>query len=454
MFPISIHNKGSTNQKVKNYLRKDLKQNIYCNFNRLLQVNRNKLPFAAAQIGQVFRNEIYPKSVLRVREFTSTEIICFFNPNRDMHPRMDQVKHVMVPLLTRENQTMSLPPMDFSIEDVLNQQFVNSPIQAYYIAKVKLFMDLCGVLPNAIRFRQHLSHEMSFSTTDHWSCELKSSLGWIEVVDIVNNYCYDLKCHSSQSRHVLVAFETFDQPLTSENIVMEVEHEKLGKILRKNKRVVLNFLETLTNNKKLELQQELESNGKFSIYIPQLDRQVELSSDFISFQKRITKIYGYKYEPCAVETTFHIGRLIYSLLEQCFWVRKGNYLHEKMSQKYVLSLPTIIAPYMVVLISQISNRASSFEGMSKTLTQLFTRNGITFRVDNSANQTIGKKYSRADEIGVPFAVTIDNQSVECNTVTIRERDSCDQVRLPLDELVPTLLDLIHGNKSWEEVSLK
>jgi glycyl-tRNA synthetase len=59
-------------------------------------------------------------------------------------------------------------------------------------------------------------------------------------------------------------------------------------------------------------------------------------------------------------------------------------------------------------------------------------------------QSIGRRYRRQDEIGTPFCVTIDFQSLEDNQVTIRERDSMAQIRLPIEELVKTLQGKLSG----------
>jgi glycyl-tRNA synthetase len=55
--------------------------------------------------------------------------------------------------------------------------------------------------------------------------------------------------------------------------------------------------------------------------------------------------------------------------------------------------------------------------------------------DYDVTQSIGKRYRRQDEVGTPYCVTIDFESIEDRAVTVRERDSTDQVRLPIDDLV-------------------
>ncbi len=67
--------------------------------------------------------------------------------------------------------------------------------------------------------------------------------------------------------------------------------------------------------------------------------------------------------------------------------------------------------------------------------------------------SIGKRYARTDEIGVPFAITVDHGTLEDGTVTLRERDSCGQVRVPAAEVVALVNALVAG-ASWAEKSAK
>lgn len=68
--------------------------------------------------------------------------------------------------------------------------------------------------------------------------------------------------------------------------------------------------------------------------------------------------------------------------------------------------------------------------------------------------SIGKRYARADEIGVPYCITVDYDTLEDDTVTIRDRDSTEQIRVPIDELEGILKDLIEGNVDFDEAGEK
>lgn len=75
------------------------------------------------------------------------------------------------------------------------------------------------------------------------------------------------------------------------------------------------------------------------------------------------------------------------------------------------------------------------------------------RVDKST-ASLGRRYSRADEIGVPFAVTVDFDTLADGTVTLRERDSTTQIRLPKADVTRVVFDFVHGRLTWEEATAK
>ena len=80
----------------------------------------------------------------------------------------------------------------------------------------------------------------------------------------------------------------------------------------------------------------------------------------------------------------------------------------------------------------------------------FRKNGISNRVDDNSS-SIGKRYARNDEVGTPFAVTIDFQTAQDSTVTLRERDSTKQIREKLETVVQIVSDLVEERTTWSDV---
>ncbi|XP_018019823.1 glycine--tRNA ligase, partial [Hyalella azteca] len=96
---------------VRGFLRPETAQGIFVNFKRLLEYNNGRLPFAAAQVGNAYRNEISPRSgLLRVREFTMAEIEHFCFPDDKSHPKFPQVEQEVLTLYSGAAQMAGEPP--------------------------------------------------------------------------------------------------------------------------------------------------------------------------------------------------------------------------------------------------------------------------------------------------------------------------------------------------------
>lgn len=78
---------------------------------------------------------------------------------------------------------------------------------------------------------------------------------------------------------------------------------------------------------------------------------------------------------------------------------------------------------------------------------------LSTRVDKSS-AALGRRYARSDELGVPFAVTVDFQTLADETVTLRERDSTRQIRIPKAEITPSIFAIVHSKLTWEQLLRK
>ena len=79
----------------------------------------------------------------------------------------------------------------------------------------------------------------------------------------------------------------------------------------------------------------------------------------------------------------------------------------------------------------------------------FRNQNIISEYDGSG--TIGRRYARSDEIGIPFAVTVDHETLENNTVTIRNRDNLKQTRISIKNIYNILKDLLEGRLDFEDI---
>lgn len=127
-----------------------------------------------------------------------------------------------------------------------------------------------------------------------------------------------------------------------------------------------------------------------------------------------------EFVPNVIEPSFGIGRILYALIEHSWYRRAGD-----DEARNVLGFPVVTAPFKA-LVTPISSNPS-FTPFINECAALLRRNGIANKVDESA-ASIGRRYARADELGTPFAVTVDFQTLKDQTVTLRERDSLKQIR--------------------------
>jgi glycyl-tRNA synthetase len=133
--------------------------------------------------------------------------------------------------------------------------------------------------------------------------------------------------------------------------------------------------------------------------------------------------------PDVIEIAFGVDRPFYALLDLAFFRRED-------AQRTVLSLPARIAPIQIGVFPLLKKDKLP-EKAEEVIKEL-----EGFRTYYDEAGSIGKRYSRLDAIGVPFCITIDHDTLKDNTVTIRERDSLKQIRVPIKELAEKLEALL------------
>lgn len=96
------------------------------------------------------------------------------------------------------------------------------------------------------------------------------------------------------------------------------------------------------------------------------------------------------------------------------------------------------------------SKNEQFSPIARKLGQRLRALGISSRVDDSG-ATIGKRYSRNDELGTPFGITVDFQTIKDGSVTLRERDSTEQVRADESRILEAVQTMLAGSKSWKNI---
>jgi glycyl-tRNA synthetase len=164
-----------------------------------------------------------------------------------------------------------------------------------------------------------------------------------------------------------------------------------------------------------------------------LTRHQEYSQ--IDMQYKDPKTWA-RYIPWVIEPSFGLSRTVMAVMMDCY----DEETLEDGSSRTVARFPFALAPVKVAilpLIEKDDNMVATGRSIFKTLSQ-------HFKCDFDLGWNIGKRYRRQDEIGTPYCITIDHQTLEDNTVTIRDRDSMkqDRGRIKIDEI----LQYIHAVK--------
>jgi len=131
-----------------------------------------------------------------------------------------------------------------------------------------------------------------------------------------------------------------------------------------------------------------------------------------------------KFIPHVLELSFGIDRIIFSLLD---------IFYHKDKDRVVLMLPPLIAPITVAVFPLVNK-----DGLDKKAKEVYDYVKFTLDTTYDDSGSIGRRYARADEIGIPFAITIDYDTMKDNTVTVRDRNTTNQKRVPIKDLIKSI----------------
>jgi glycyl-tRNA synthetase len=308
------------------------------------RASRAKLPVGMAQVGKSFRNEISPRNtIFRTREFTQAEVEVFFNPKKENDfEKFEQIKNYKIrfALLGKEDDIVEM-----TCAEAFDKKIFRSKIEAYYLALHLQFFESIGIPSDLMRIREIGPEEKPFYAKSAWDLEVKTSLGWTEI--IANHYRtdHDLKSHSVGSGKDLSIME---------------DNEKLL--------------------------------------------------------------------PWVWEDSMGIDRLMLALMDIG--------LKEEGERSY-LKLSPEVSPYHVALFPLVNK-----DGLDEKAFEVYKSLKDKFDVFYDDSGSIGRRYARQDEVGTPFCVTIDYDTMQDNTVTIRHRDTTKQERVKIEDLADTVSRLM------------
>ncbi|KAL6986859.1 glycine--tRNA ligase [Sarracenia purpurea var. burkii] len=388
MFQTSIGPSGLS----PGYMRHKAAQGIFVNFKDLYYYNGNKLPFATAQIGQAFRNEvpslwlrqnsflslkISPRQgLLRVREFTLAEIEHFVDPEDKFHPKFSEISNLEFLMFPRQDQVSGQSERRIRLGEAVSEGIVNNETLGYFIGRVYLFLTYLGIDKDRLRFRQHLANEMAHYAADCWDAEIECSYGWIECVGIADRSAYDLRAHTDKSGVPLVAAEKFSEPREVEKLVITPVKKELGLAFKGNQKMVVEALEAMGEKEAMEMKATLESKGEVEFHVCTLGKGVTIKKSMVTIIKEKKKEHQRVFTPSVIEPSFGIGRIIYCLYEHSFYTRPSKGGDEQLN---VFRFPPLVAPIKCTVFPLVQNQ--QYEEVAKRIAKSLTAAGISYKID-------------------------------------------------------------------------
>jgi glycyl-tRNA synthetase len=320
------------------YLRPETCQGIFVDAPFLFKTQRIKLPKGFAQVGKSFRNEIAPRQgILRQREFYQAEIEVLFNPERVDLPKFEVALDYPLSISVGD-----VEPSLVKVSEAIARGIVPNGLVGYYLYLIQSFYEAVGIGTADIRLRALSEKEKAFYSAVAFDLEVRTSVGWLELVACNYRSDYDLKQHSQAS-----------------------------------------------------------------------------GSDFT-----VEDEGGKKVLPHVFELSMGIGRSLYAIMEASFRVE---------ATRTYLAIPPIVAPVQAAVFPLVSK-----DGLPEKAREIYDSLRYDVEMTYDEGGSIGRRYARADEAGVPFCLTVDGETLSQGTVTVRERDSKVQEKVGVAELGPWL----------------
>ncbi|MCX8493062.1 MAG: glycine--tRNA ligase [Chthoniobacterales bacterium] len=371
------------------YLRPETAQAIFAQFKNVCDSSRVKVPFGIGQIGKAFRNEVTPKNfTFRSREFEQMELEFFIKPDEAV-----RLIHGSV-AAWHEGADLSEPKPDWGWE----------MWHRYWVAQRTAYYASIGLGLDVLEYHWQTKADLAHYARACVDILYKFPFGTDELEGIAARGSFDLTQHQTHSGKQL---EYFDEELKAACDAMNQEQKTA-------------FIEE-THAARTNLETSRE----------------EITST-------CEKLFKGLYIPHVIEPSAGLDRLALAILADAFDEEEVTDDKGKTETRTVLHFHPRIAPIKVGVFPLLKNKPE-LVSKAREIVALLRPHMSVFYDETAA---IGRRYRRQDEVGTPFGVTIDFETLGeekpefKDTVTLRERDSMEQRRIPIAELLPFLLSKI------------
>ncbi len=228
----------------------------------------------------------------------------------------------------------------------------------------------------------------------------------------------------------MTAFERFEEAVEEEKRKVIAKSEVLGPKFKKNAGKIKAALEEMDG-------EELE--GKDSVTVSVDGQSFEVGKEYFTIETVKEKVSGKRYVPSVIEPSYGIDRIFYTILEHSY----------NEEEDYVtLRLNPSIAPIKVGVFPLMAKE--DLISKAKPIDHDLRKEGIMTYYDDSGS--IGRRYARMDEVGTPFCITVDYDTLKDESVTIRDRDTKEQVRVKISDVLDVLDGLLRGKGKLDDIN--
>lgn len=375
------------------YLRPETAQAIFAQFKNVLETSRQKVPFGIAQVGKAFRNEVTPRNfTFRSREFEQMELEFFIRPDEVIEAMHGSVATPAGPGHPGE------PQANWGWQ-MWHQYWVEERIRFY---------ENIGLPRTSLEEYWQKPEELAHYARATVDILFKFPFGTQELEGIAARSDFDLSQHQRASGKAMGVFD--DELRTAWTKLPEDRRHALWKRYYDAR---LGYLRrTGASPEKAESEARADADG----------------------------LARGNYIPHVIEPSAGVDRLILALISHAYSEDQVPDEKGKPETRVLMRFHPRVAPVKVAVFPLLKNKP---ELVRKALEvrDLLRPHMAVFYDDAGA---IGRRYRRQDEAGTPFGVTIDFDTLGENgpdlkdTVTLRDRDTCQQERIPIAELLETL----------------
>jgi glycyl-tRNA synthetase len=371
------------------YLRPETAQAIFAQFRNVCDSSRVKVPFGIGQIGKAFRNEVTPKNfTFRSREFEQMELEFFIRPDEAV-----KLIHGSV-AAWHEGADLNAPQPNWGWE----------MWHRYWVAQRTSYYADIGLGPEVLDYTWQSKEDLAHYARACVDILFKFPFGTEELEGIAARGAFDLTQHQIHSGKQL---EYFDEELKT-------------------------ACDKLTPGQKAAFIEETYAERPK----PEISREEIASS--------CEKLFKGLYIPHVIEPSAGLDRLALAILANAFEEQEVTDDKGKSETRTVLHFHPRVAPIKVGIFPLLKNKPE-LVAKAREIVALLRPHIAVFYDETGA---IGRRYRRQDEAGTPFGITVDFETLGVekpefkDTVTLRERDSMQQRRMLIAELLPFLLGKI------------